>query len=76
MSCNKTWETIIKHAKDCVIDDYLYMYSCGTEGTALLFNCIFKIVGATFDGQDYLSLDKIPIFQMVRILSRYHYFFF
>lgn len=75
VSCNKTWETIIKHAKDCVIDNNLYMYSCGTEGIALLFNCIFKIVGATFDGQDYLSLDKIPIFQMqlVETLKQHFY---
>ncbi|KAF5781905.1 putative CALMODULIN-BINDING PROTEIN60 [Helianthus annuus] len=69
VSCNKTWETIIKHAKDCVLDDKLYMYSCGAEGIVLLFNSIFKIVGATFDGQNYLSVEELPVFQMTLVES-------
>ncbi|KAM0040442.1 putative CALMODULIN-BINDING PROTEIN60 [Helianthus debilis subsp. tardiflorus] len=68
-SCNKTWETIIKHAKDCVLDDNLYIYNCVAEGIGLLFNSIFTIVGATFDGQSYFSLDKLPAFQMVCVSS-------
>ncbi|XP_071696847.1 calmodulin-binding protein 60 B-like isoform X2 [Rutidosis leptorrhynchoides] len=68
-SCIKIWDAIIKHAKDCIIDDNLFMYNCGTEGATLLFNCIFKIVGVIFDGQDYLSLDNIPKFQMPRVES-------
>ncbi|KAK1440416.1 hypothetical protein QVD17_06243 [Tagetes erecta] len=62
-SCNKTWESITKHAKDCALDDKLYVYNCGAEGIGLLFNSIFKIVGATFDGQNYLSLEELPVFQ-------------
>ncbi|CAI9265687.1 unnamed protein product [Lactuca saligna] len=56
-SCNKTWETIIKHAKACVLDDKLYMYE--VDGIGLLFNSVFTVVGATFDGQNYLPLEKL-----------------
>ncbi|KAK9069648.1 hypothetical protein SSX86_011552 [Deinandra increscens subsp. villosa] len=71
-SSNKTWETIIKHAKDCVLDDMLYMYNCGSEGIGLLFNSVFKIVGGTFDGQNYLSLEELPVFQMTLVESLKH----
>lgn len=63
-SSNKTWETIIKHAKECVLDENLYMYRCGPQGIGLLVDSIFEVVGATFDGQSYLPLDKFSIFQM------------
>ncbi|XP_076926657.1 calmodulin-binding protein 60 B-like [Bidens hawaiensis] len=69
VSCNKTWETIIKHAKECVLDDKLYMYNCGSEGIGLLFDSVFKIVRATFDGQNYLSLEELPAFQMPLVES-------
>ncbi|KAI3695071.1 hypothetical protein L1987_78059 [Smallanthus sonchifolius] len=68
-SSNKTWETIIKHAKDCVLDDNLYVYNCVAEGIQLLFNSVFTIVGATFDGRNYLSLEKLPAFQMPLVES-------
>ncbi|KAI7754019.1 hypothetical protein M8C21_031552 [Ambrosia artemisiifolia] len=69
VSCNKTWEIIIKHAKDCVLDDNLYIYNCVAEGIGLLFNSIFTIVGASFDGQSYLSLEKLPAFRMPLVES-------
>ncbi|KAI3752575.1 hypothetical protein L2E82_24609 [Cichorium intybus] len=68
-SCNKTWETIIKHAKACVLDDKLYVYSCGAEGMGLLFNSIFTVVGATFDGENYFPLEKLAGFQMPLVES-------
>ncbi|KAD5317932.1 hypothetical protein E3N88_17878 [Mikania micrantha] len=68
-SCNKTWETIIKHAKDCVLDSNLFIYNCGAEGIGLLFNSIFMIMGAAFDGGNYLSLEKLPVFQMPLVES-------
>nr|XP_043618766.1 calmodulin-binding protein 60 B-like isoform X2 [Erigeron canadensis] len=68
-SCNKTWDTIIKHANDCILDDKLYMYSCGGEGIGLLFNSIFKIIGATFDGQNYLPMEKLAAFQKTVVES-------
>ncbi|CAK9139889.1 unnamed protein product [Ilex paraguariensis] len=56
---DKTWTTIIGHAADCIVDDdKLYMYRAA-ERVVLVFNSIFKVVGATFDSQNYQSLDKL-----------------
>ncbi|KAI3755028.1 hypothetical protein L1987_54821 [Smallanthus sonchifolius] len=63
-SSNKTWDTIIKHAKECVLDDKMFIYRCGADGTGLLLNSVMTVVGATFDGQNLLPLDKLPTHQM------------
>ncbi|KAI7738759.1 hypothetical protein M8C21_033914 [Ambrosia artemisiifolia] len=64
-SSSKTWDVIIRHAKDCVLDDKLYIYRSGAaDGTALVFNSVMTVVGATFDGQNFLSLDKLSELQM------------
>lgn len=68
-SSNKTWETIIKHAKACVLDEKLYMYKCGAHGIGLLVDSILEVVGATFDGQNYLPLDKLPVYQIPMVES-------
>ncbi|KAK3036745.1 hypothetical protein RJ639_029710 [Escallonia herrerae] len=60
---NKTWDIIIEHAAACVLDDKLYMYRAA-ENFGLVFNSIFKVVGATFDGQNYQCLDKLDVLQM------------
>ncbi|KAK1430032.1 hypothetical protein QVD17_12493 [Tagetes erecta] len=61
---NKTWELIIKHAKDCVLDDKVYIYRHGADGIGLLLNSVMTVVGATFDGQSFLPLDKLSVLQM------------
>lgn len=63
-SSNKIWEAVIKHAKDCVLDDKLYMYRCGAQGIGLLLDSVLKVVGATFDGLNYLPLDKLSVLQI------------
>lgn len=64
---NNTWEKIIEHATTCVVDDNeWYMYKVA-ESIVLVFNSIFKIVGAILDGQNYQPLDKLDKFQMVCI---------
>nr|GEV28641.1 calmodulin-binding protein [Tanacetum cinerariifolium] len=63
-SSNKTWETVIKHAKDCVLDDKLYMYRSSEDAIGLLFDSVLTVVGATFDGQNYQPLDKLSVYQM------------
>ncbi|XP_031129566.1 calmodulin-binding protein 60 B-like [Ipomoea triloba] len=61
---NNTWEKIIEHATTCVVDDNeWYMYKVA-ESIVLVFNSIFKIVGAILDGQNYQPLDRLNIFQM------------
>ncbi|XP_058214192.1 calmodulin-binding protein 60 B-like isoform X2 [Rhododendron vialii] len=61
---NKIWETVTEHASACVLDDNLYMYHKDGERIGLVFNSIFRVVGATFDGQSYQSLNMLNEFQM------------
>lgn len=60
---NKTWETITGHATTCMLDKKLYTYRVA-QWTGLLFNSIYEVVGVTFDGQTYHSLDKLDMYQM------------
>lgn len=68
---SRTWETIVDHAITCVVDDEkLYAYSANADGVILLFNSIYKLVAATFDGKVYQTLDNLNSSQKVCIL--YH----
>ncbi|KAL2492021.1 Calmodulin-binding protein 60 D [Abeliophyllum distichum] len=60
---NRTWETITRHATSCKLDNELYMYKVA-QGTGLLLNSIYKVVGVTLEGQAYDSLDKLNTYQM------------
>ncbi|CAI9764238.1 unnamed protein product [Fraxinus pennsylvanica] len=60
---NRKWDTIIRHATNCNLDDKLYLY-ISADGIRLFFNCIYNLVGATFEGPNYLSLDKLNMYQM------------
>ncbi|XP_076928022.1 calmodulin-binding protein 60 B-like, partial [Bidens hawaiensis] len=62
-SSSKTWDTIIKHAKDCVLDDKLYIYRFGADGARLFFNSVMTVAGATLDGQNFVPLDKLSLLQ-------------
>ncbi|KAD4179580.1 hypothetical protein R6Q59_023077 [Mikania micrantha] len=62
-SSNKTWDAIIKHARECVLDDKLYIHRCGVDGTGLLLNSVMTVVGATFDGQTFHPLDTLSTLQ-------------
>ncbi|XP_057439039.1 calmodulin-binding protein 60 B-like isoform X2 [Lotus japonicus] len=56
----KSWLAIIEHANTCLIDDYkLYSYRTPEQPIVLLFNSIFKLVGVTFDCQNYYSLETL-----------------
>ncbi|PWA93133.1 CALMODULIN-BINDING PROTEIN60 [Artemisia annua] len=63
---NTIWKTIIKHAKTCVLDDKVYMYSCA-DGIGISFNSILEVVGATFDGENYLSINVLDDFQKTMV---------
>lgn len=57
---NRIWDTIIEHAITCVLDDSRhYSYFDAGQGIGLLFNSIYKIVGAMFDGRNYEPLNKL-----------------
>ncbi|XP_051142722.1 calmodulin-binding protein 60 B-like isoform X2 [Andrographis paniculata] len=59
----KMQEAIIRHATTCTLDERRYMYQTA-QGMGLLFNCIFKVVGMTYDGLSYHSIDDLSIYQM------------
>ncbi|KAF3647092.1 calmodulin-binding protein 60 B [Capsicum chacoense] len=60
---NNIWEKITEHVKTCTLDNSeWYIYNAG-EGIVLLFNCIYELVGAILDGQNFQSLDKLDVFQ-------------
>ncbi|KAK1547905.1 hypothetical protein Q3G72_010507 [Acer saccharum] len=53
---NRAWDTIVEHASTCGLNDEIF-YTYSGEGIGLLFNSIYKLVAATFDGQNYQFLD-------------------
>ena len=62
---NKIWSIIINHANECVLDDKMYYFEAG-QSIGLLFNCVYKVIGVTFDGgQTYEPLDKLTAPQKV-----------
>ncbi|XP_065853180.1 calmodulin-binding protein 60 B [Euphorbia lathyris] len=72
---NKIWDTIIDHAKTCVLDDKYYTYYEGGQTVGLLFNSVYKAMGVTFDGQMYEPVDKLALHDkaMVETLKRRAY---
>ncbi|KAK1401764.1 Calmodulin-binding protein 60 B like [Heracleum sosnowskyi] len=61
---NKIWDTIIEHATTCVLDNKMYLYTGAARRVMLVFNSIWKVIGATFDGQNYQNLDSLSFPQM------------
>jgi hypothetical protein len=73
---NRTWEQIVLHASQCITDDNkLYSHHIAVHGVGLLFNSVYKLVGATFDGQNYQPFDKLTMSQkmVVEKLKRQAY---
>ncbi|KAF8392624.1 hypothetical protein HHK36_022972 [Tetracentron sinense] len=66
---SKTWETIIQHATACVLDNKLYMYYNAAQRVGLVFNSIYIVVWATFDGQNYQALNNLTSSQMLLVDS-------
>ncbi|GAB4835760.1 hypothetical protein Ancab_000669 [Ancistrocladus abbreviatus] len=60
---NKAWDTIIKHASSCHLDSQLYMYCDAAKGVSLYFNCVYKVIAVTFDGENYQSVDTLNMHQ-------------
>lgn len=55
---DSTWRSIIDHASACVLDEKeLYRYQIGQD-INILFNSIYKVVGASFSDQ-YYPVDKL-----------------
>ena len=43
----------MKHANECHLDSTLYRYTYAAKRIELLFNCVYKVIEAKFDGQVY-----------------------
>ncbi|KAF8018343.1 hypothetical protein BT93_H3283 [Corymbia citriodora subsp. variegata] len=72
----KIWDTIVEHAMTCIVDDdEAYIYFDGLQGAGLLFNSTYKVISATFDGQNYHPLENLTLHQkhLVRNLKQQAY---
>ncbi|KAK4843655.1 hypothetical protein QYF36_011094 [Acer negundo] len=69
LNCPKgALDKIVEHASTCaVVDEKFYAYS--VEGIGLLFNSIYMLVAATFDGHNYQYLDKLSVVQKSSVES-------
>ncbi|KAK1547914.1 hypothetical protein Q3G72_028464 [Acer saccharum] len=57
LDCPKgAWDTIVEHASTCDVNDEIF-FTFSVDGISLLFNSVHKLVAATFDGQNYQSVD-------------------
>ncbi|GAB2228979.1 hypothetical protein Droror1_Dr00023113 [Drosera rotundifolia] len=64
---NKAWEAITGHANACQLDNQqLYAYM-NAEGLGLKFNCVYKVVAVTFDGQNYIPVESLDVYQRSRV---------
>ncbi|KAF8038866.1 hypothetical protein BT93_B1425 [Corymbia citriodora subsp. variegata] len=56
----RTWETIVRHASTCVINDNkMYAFYQASNKAGILFNSAMKVAQATLNGQTYQSMDKL-----------------
>ena len=60
----KKWDTIVSHAKNCILDNKRYIYDASVQ-VVLVFNSIYEVVGANFDGQNFVPKDYFTMSQMV-----------
>ncbi|KAI4364659.1 hypothetical protein MLD38_020718 [Melastoma candidum] len=60
----KSWNAITNHAKDCVVDDSK-LYTCNfvSENVVLFFNSIYRAVGASFGGSNFVALENLTLNQ-------------
>lgn len=57
---NRLWETIVRHASTCVVDDnQMYTYYQAWNKAGILFNSVMKVAQATLDGKTYQSLHQL-----------------
>nr|XP_010931710.1 calmodulin-binding protein 60 D isoform X2 [Elaeis guineensis] len=59
---NKKWQGILAHAQRCPVGKELYSYSVSGQNVVLIFNSIYELIGAKFDGQ-YYSMHDLTSFQ-------------
>ncbi|KAG1365270.1 calmodulin-binding protein 60 D-like [Cocos nucifera] len=64
---NKKWQGILTHAQRCPVGNELYSYSVSGQNVVLIFNSIYELIGAKFDGQYYFMGDLNAFQQMKQL---------
>ncbi|XP_017699644.2 calmodulin-binding protein 60 D-like isoform X2 [Phoenix dactylifera] len=59
---NKKWQGILSHAQKCPVGNELYSYSVSGKNFVLIFNSIYQLLGAKFDGH-YHSMGDLTASQ-------------
>jgi hypothetical protein len=63
---NKMWDSLVEHAKTCVLSGKLYIYyPDDAKNVGVVFNNIYELSGLISNGQFY-SADSLPDNQKVR----------
>ncbi|KAL3749978.1 hypothetical protein ACJRO7_011020 [Eucalyptus globulus] len=55
----RTWETIVRHASPCVINDDKMYFCQALDKASIVFNSVMKVAQAALDGQIYQSVDIV-----------------
>lgn len=61
----KTFNAIIDHATTCDMNNEFYTYHRDVQRAGLLLNPVYRVLGVTFDGQNYHPLDTLSPSQML-----------
>ncbi|KAL9234947.1 hypothetical protein vseg_009757 [Gypsophila vaccaria] len=64
---NKAWETMVRHANECHLDNTCYRFWGEFGNIELLFDCVYKLIAVKFTGHDYQSLDFLDTSQKVLV---------
>ncbi|XP_077219416.1 calmodulin-binding protein 60 B-like isoform X3 [Tasmannia lanceolata] len=65
----KSWEATVRHAMTCELDSNQYKHNGVVDErlVGLLFNCIYEVLGAAFDGHTYQSLDNLTASEKILV---------
>ncbi|XVF57566.1 hypothetical protein PTKIN_Ptkin06aG0215900 [Pterospermum kingtungense] len=67
---NRVWDTIIEHALSCDLDVdewYTYTYYGAAQRVELRFDSFYRVVAATFDGQNYQPVENLNFSQKILV---------
>ncbi|KAK9735673.1 hypothetical protein RND81_04G218800 [Saponaria officinalis] len=72
---NRSWDTVVRHANDCHLENTYYHFCSESDSIVLLLNCVYKVIAVKFTDQDYQSLDSLNIYQkaLVEKVKQYAY---
>ncbi|KAI4369370.1 hypothetical protein MLD38_017814 [Melastoma candidum] len=67
---SRTWDTIVSHAKHCVVDDNMhYSYYSESENIHLIVNSVFKVIAVAIGNLDYQPVDSLTSQEKVLVHS-------